>query len=533
MKKGSVAVLLIVLLSGVLSADHFLSLPKEARTQERDYPRPRYVVYDTKLSPEQLMYLARQQARQTETRNGRLGVIEPGKKGLLTLRRDQDMDVVHAVIKALRERGADADYIYTEDLLEKYGYPGEYATPPHEPDPITEGPLYLLVYGLEKYRLGKGHFSQAAWDILPQRGQALFDETRKRFNARNAALKKHLDSHPEYDYVFLDWFSGGPMLNDLSIMFGRKFQIGWRLPTKDKLIREGSIPRELWRALEMKVLEVIPWIRHVRVVDPEGTDISFPISSEDAGYWRTGAYLQDYIRLYPFQSGRWLYRSLGVKHVIVPDANGVIAGTIGQDGAVIPYMKLTVKKGLVVNVEGGGVQGFVLNDIREKFKDHAIPLLPGPGWAWVFQLSLSVNPKQGAAALDWAFGPEIYLPDIEEFGKKHDMPITHEFHFENRLPTYEATVTGGKTFRIVDRGHLAVLDDPEIRAIASKYGDPDDILREEGARPIPGINTPGDYWSYAKDPVPYWVQQRKERESGKSPYLDVIPALQLRTYATQ
>lgn len=533
MKNGLLAVLLIVVVSSLVLADYFLGIPTKASRQERDYPRPRYVEYDSNLAPEQLMFLARQQARQTETRNGRLGVIEPGKKGLLTLRREQDMDVVHAVIQALRERGADADYIYTEDLLEKAGYPREFATPAHEPDPVAEAPLYLVVNGIERYDFKPSNFTKAAWDRLPQGGQEILADVRKRFDARNMALKKYMDAHPEYDYVFIDWFSGGPMLTELSNLFGRKFQLGWRIPDKDKLIREGSIPKEVWRALEQKVLEVIPWIRRVSVVDPEGTNLQFTINPDDARYWRMGAYLQDYIRMYPFQSGRWLYRSLGIKHVIVPDANGVICGTTGQDGSVIPYMKLTVKKGLVVNVDGGGVQGFAMNDVGQKYKDYKIPLLPGPGWMWVFQLSLSVNPKEGASAMDWAFGPEIYLPEITEFGAKYNIPITHEFHFNNRFPTYETTVTGGKAFRVVDRGHLTALDDPEVRAIASKYGDPDDILREEGARPIPGVNARGDYWQYAKDPVSYWVEQRKQRKSHTSPYLEIVPALQLRTYATQ
>ena len=31
---------------------------------------------------------------------------------------------------------------------------------------------------------------------------------------------------------------------------------------------------------------------------------------------------------------------------------------------------------------------------------------------------------------------------------------------------------------IIDRGHLTALDDPGIRAIAAKYGDPDKLLKQ-------------------------------------------------------
>ena len=72
---------------------------------------------------------------------------------------------------------------------------------------------------------------------------------------------------------------------------------------------------------------------------------------------------------------------------------------------------------------------------------------------------------------------------------------------------------------------------PEVRAIASKYGDPEDILREEAAVPIPGINAPGDYWEdYANDTVGYWLNQREERNSGKSPYMVKVLSLQLRAF---
>ena len=230
------------------------------------------------------------------------------------------------------------------------------------------------------------------------------------------------------------------------------------------------------------------------------------------------------------QSGRWLYRSLGVKHVVVPEeANGVIAGTVGHMGGVIPHLTLTIKKGQVVKVEGGGLQGYLMNDIRERFKDVHLPYLPDPGWLYVFQLSMPVNPKNGARLIVWGFGAEIYIPDTEKYAAEHHIPITHDFHLDNAFPTYEATVTGGKKENLIEKGHLMLLDNPEVRAIASKYGDPDAILSEEGARPIPGINAPGDYWKdYAQNPAKYLAKERDERKAGKSPYMVTILPYQLR-----
>ena len=37
---------------------------------------------------------------------------------------------------------------------------------------------------------------------------------------------------------------------------------------------------------------------------------------------------------------------------------------------------------------------------------------------------------------------------------------------------------------LVDKGHLTVLDDPEIRRLASKFGDPDQLLSEDWIPPL-------------------------------------------------
>ena len=33
--------------------------------------------------------------------------------------------------------------------------------------------------------------------------------------------------------------------------------------------------------------------------------------------------------------------------------------------------------------------------------------------------------------------------------------------------------------KLVDRGHQTALDDPGVRRVAAKYGDPDELLRED------------------------------------------------------
>ena len=48
---------------------------------------------------------------------------------------------------------------------------------------------------------------------------------------------------------------------------------------------------------------------------------------------------------------------------------------------------------------------------------------------------------------------------------------------------------------------MTSLDNAEVRALASRYGNPDQLLAEDWRPEIPGINAPGNYdTDYAPDP---------------------------------
>ncbi len=69
--------------------------------------------------------------------------------------------------------------------------------------------------------------------------------------------------------------------------------------------------------------------------------------------------------------------------------------------------------------------------------------------------------------------------------------------------------------RVIEKGRLTAFDDPEVREVAAKYGDPDLLLRELWVPAIPGVNYPGDYErDYAKDPMAWLKKWRSilERE---------------------
>jgi hypothetical protein len=44
-------------------------------------------------------------------------------------------------------------------------------------------------------------------------------------------------------------------------------------------------------------------------------------------------------------------------------------------------------------------------------------------------------------------------------------------------PTYQLKTNSGETIKVIENGRLTALDDPEVRDLARRYGDPDDLLR--------------------------------------------------------
>jgi len=71
---------------------------------------------------------------------------------------------------------------------------------------------------------------------------------------------------------------------------------------------------------------------------------------------------------------------------------------------------------------------------------------------------------------------------------------------------------------IINKGHMTSLDSPEVRALTSRYGDPKELLAEDWVPQIPGINAPGRYEDYAKDPWKTVSMIFKKVEEGKYEY---------------
>ena len=71
---------------------------------------------------------------------------------------------------------------------------------------------------------------------------------------------------------------------------------------------------------------------------------------------------------------------------------------------------------------------------------------------------------------------------------------------------------------IINNGRMTALDNPEVRALTSRYGDPKDLLAEDWIPHIPGVNAPGRYEDHAKDPWKTVSMVIKKIESGTYEY---------------
>lgn len=127
-------------------------------------------------------------------------------------------------------------------------------------------------------------------------------------------------------------------------------------------------------------------------------------------------------------------------------------------------------------------------------------------------------------------GPELSgmgttSPVTKAFGMKYNLPVGHGMHQHTLLPTYQVRIRDTDQWEtVINNGRLAALDDPEVRALAARYGDPDEILSSDYVPPYPGINVPGDFMEdYAKDPGTYWTKWAKGIVEGSSPYMNTTP----------
>jgi hypothetical protein len=351
-------------------------------------------------------------------------------------------------------------------------------------------------------------------------------------------LMKYLKAHPEYTKVFWDLGARTQKIQVLGDQ-GHKFKANWLFNNWEEFLSDAwSFPDELSVEIERKIIEAIGLTSEVRITDPEGTFLSFPLSADEARKWQYGAWLKGHLFMDPLQAS--VVEAEVVPHSpdappVFRDMNGVLAGTSNHRG-FIPRMELHIEHGRLVAVKGGGKYGQVIGEMNEKFKNVHWPGYPEKGYFWFCDCALCTIVKSFRRTSDmfkscWGF-PNIaernragvfhlgiglrrhHEKEHLKYAKKHKAPLGH-IHVHNYFATYEIKIMGTENwYKIVDKGWLTAMYDPAIRALATKYWDPDKLLSYDWVPPLPGINCEGDYMrDYAPNPIDYLKKRMKEKKS--------------------
>jgi hypothetical protein len=425
------------------------------------------------------MPYARALAGWRENRDSHVGFVGYGKtqagdKVLIAVDREYDPAVPEAIATALRQKGARVDILIADmGSREK------------EFDYFDEVRVIMR---------------REPWDNNPRRWEGIpYIED---FAARRG-------------YDLLVHGKGGPIPKT-----GYRYeQIPW-LQAEHLLQRATTYPLDLHLLINQKTWEII-WEKgrggRARLTDAEGTDISWT-------YWDE---YYDGTR-YGFCSTPRNGHLFGhpVPPIIVKeDAAGVVAGTTSHFNRAFPQVKVELEAGQIVKVNGGGAYGDAWRDLLAESKNTSYPCFPRPGLFYLWEVAIGTNPKivrpshierHSSGGFEWerrrsgiihmGFGT-LWRSEEEKWAGEQGLLYGH-LHIHLLFPTLIVTAKDGHPYPVIEKGHLTALDHPEVRKLAAKYGDADEILKEDWIAPIPGVTTQGSYDDYARDPGK-WIYDAK------------------------
>jgi hypothetical protein len=318
----------------------------------------------------------------------------------------------------------------------------------------------------------------------------------------------------------------------------------------DLMSQVPGFPSDVWRLVETKTMESLGFVDRVEVTDPEGTAFGYDVDEAGAKSWAAGVYQQGHLFMFPAQAtGRFPYSvidypAMGGSYIppVQPEVTGVIAST-SSHAATYPRIEIKVTKGVISEIKGGGLYGEGMRLLQNYpgTKELTYPFLKKQGYWWLYEAGLGTNPKyfkhpsevsEGnnlsernvAGVIHWAFGTEVamgpdkpneWAPETDDFARKNQLPRGHSMHQHNLLPTFQVRIRDlDQWVTIIEHGGLSALDDVYVRALASRYGNPSTILRRDYIPALPGINAPGRYEDYARDPGAYWTRWAASIENG-------------------
>lgn len=467
-----------------------------------NYPAPCEPQYKKPTSVKDCLPQAKELVKRVHGRAA-LGLVKKGDRILIVTYPDQDEYVKEALTQAFREEGAQAvDFILGSELSKREAEKKSVEDGWKEGDRMENAP------------------EMVAGSLIPSReGEGLYN---------------YLVKHPEVTGIF--WGTGGRghrkyALRDKS----DKFRNNWLFNNWEEFLSKTWVfPQEVWIEFERRIIEAIGKASIVRITDPQGTYLEFSLTAEEAKRWQNSAWRAGHLFLDPFQATSKECSVVPVSTNIppvFPGVHGVLAGTANHYG-FFPHIEVYFEHGRLVEVKGGGKYGEVIRNVMDKYKWVHWPGYPEKGLYWFCDSVVCTSTKAFRRKSDmfgsyWktpnspernrtgvfhhGFGSRMHGEDYIKYAKEHDVPTGH-IHVHNYFVTYEIKLHGTNNwYKIVDKGRVTALDDPEIRALAVKYGDPDEILSYDWVPPLPGINCEGDYFKdYAPDPMAYLKKRMKE-----------------------
>jgi len=469
-----------------------------------DYPAPRHPSYlrqERTDDIEELMPLARSHVRRRYGRAA-LGNLEPNDELLVITYPHQHDAVFEAIKRALLEEG-----VKRIDRLD-----------------MTD-----LGMEVEEFSAADG------WREISDRLPPMIDDGVE-FSAAAAALKRFLEDRPGYTGVL----AGEAGRRHWKRAAGKRVRNNWCYATyEDFISRANGYPDEVWREVDLKVVQAFANAAKVRVTSPEGTDISWDVTEQQADLWVRGAWQSGHIlgsTIQGIRFGHPVETFLEEAKILFPTLNGVVAGTSNHTG-YYPHIAVTIENGMIAGIEGGGKYGELWAEVVERYKDVQYPGFPYKGWAYFNDCSIGTNPKSyrqietlwnyndswtnlperaQAGVIHFGFGAEHWDQTFLGYAREHKLPMMHFPHVHNIFATYEIQQRDtGEWVKLIDKGRLMTLDDPEIVRIANTVGTPE-LLEYDWIPALPGINYPGDYRrDYAADPVA-WIRREQAGEFAAS-----------------
>ncbi len=458
-------------------------------------PGPVYPRYLLKASADELIDAARLAVRQVYGRSP-LGKVQSGQRVHVLFQYGQDRNVWEAIRQAWAERGVEGVPVGAWELMGQTE--SEYNAHVqqnllHGDEAWQELGVFRPVY--QPFFPPDVKFKAAYTSSVVRRGVIEF------FNKRS-----------DIQLIFAG--TGGNWTGPLG-PHASKYVGHWIYAKRiDLLGKSSEFPGDLWNMVDDKIVKPIAHVSEGSITDPEGTRLHWTLTPEQTKLWsqRTGA--SGHLNIYPPPvNATWTERTLRAS---------------ANHTGFYPTMTVTLDEhGRVDNIAGGGRTGELFRMLVEnpKMKNAKFPTAPESGYWFLTQDGFGTNPKfvrdvellmsgagnvgnlsernrAGVQHFSFSYPSRNDEPEDVAYAKAAGIPLDHTAHMHVYFPTIRWKLADtGEWVTISENGNVKAFEDPEVRALAAKYGDPDLIFRYEWIPQIPGINAPGDHdRDYGADP---------------------------------